>query len=487
MVRAEPMAATTVHTMNDTAPSAGAARIAARAHHAALIPLTSCTGTIVQCADVERANRLIRDRHERTRIRLHVPSEVVPVCIGVLRIRKHAPNAAYNVRSLRSLRVFARMRERCSDRSRNIGVCGSERFSIVDSLMRETRLGHLRGGISMVSSVLHLSGVCRSFGRGAARHEVVHEVSLDVPAGSVVCLLGPNGAGKTTTVRMASTLLAPDSGRIEVCGVDAVREPRRARANLSLLLGGERGFYLRVSAVDNLRFFAQLAGVPRAGLETRIAEALERVSLTGHARERVETFSRGMRQRLHIARALVSRARLVLLDEPTTGLDPESALEVRTLVADMRADGAGVLLTTHAMPEAEALADRIHVIDGGRIIASGDVHDLAGMVRIDGVTSYTAPSGLFGVDGPTGLDVLPGVRGVDAVLRNGVWSVDIAWCGREPDLKGLPSGMRRMGVRGPTLEETYLAILRERRVGRENGGGLGLEASAAGEREPGNA
>lgn len=317
--------------------------------------------------------------------------------------------------------------------------------------------------------VLSMREVRRSFGRGAARREVVHGVSFDVPAGSVVCLLGPNGAGKTTTVRMASTLLVPDSGEIRVCGVDAVREPRRARADLSLVLGGERGFYLRVSAVDNLRFFAQLSGVPRAEQEPRIAAALERVSLGGHTRDRVETFSRGMRQRLHIARALVCRARLVLLDEPTTGLDPESALEVRALVAGMRDEGAGVLLTTHAMPEAEALADRIHVIDDGRIIASGGVRDLAGMVRIDGVTSYTAPAGLFGADGPAGLDALPGVRGVDMALRNGVWSVDVAWRGREPDPDGLPEGLRRMGVREPTLEETYLAILRERRAAGDTG------------------
>lgn len=337
----------------------------------------------------------------------------------------------------------------------------------------------------MASSVLDVSEVRRSFGRGAARREVVHGISFDVPAGSVVCLLGPNGAGKTTTVRMASTLLVPDSGSIRVCGVDAVREPRRACANLSLLLGGERGFYLRVSAVDNLRFFAQLAGVPRAAQEKRIADALKRVSLSEHAHKQVETFSRGMRQRLHIARAMVSRARLVLLDEPTTGLDPESALAVRDLIAGMRDEGAGVLLTTHAMPEAEVLADRIHVIDDGRIIASGGVRDLAGMVKIDGVTSYTAPAGMFDVGGPMGLDMLPGVRGVDSVLRNGVWSVNIAWSGHEPQLDDLPSGLSRMGVREPTLEETYLAILRGHRAA--GGGTAASQESSAGRREAADA
>lgn len=161
---------------------------------------------------------------------------------------------------------------------------------------------------------------------------------------------------------------------------------------------------------------------------------------------------------------MVSHAQLMLLDEPTVGLDPESALEVRALISSMRDEGAGVLLTTHAMPEAEALADCVHIIDDGRIIASGGVRDLAGMVRIDGVTSYTAPSGLFSSDGPTGLEALQGVCGVDTTLRNGVWTVDIAWREHEPLPDDLPSGLQRMGRREPTLEETYLAILRERRI-----------------------
>lgn len=327
--------------------------------------------------------------------------------------------------------------------------------------------------MSTTPPVLSLDRVCRSFGRPPHRHEAVHEVSFDIAPGSITGLLGPNGAGKTTTVKLAATLLTPDAGTVTICGVDAVRDPRRARANLALVLGGERGFYLRVGAADNLRYFAQLAGVPHSVQERRIADALERVSLLDHADDRVETFSRGMRQRLHIARAIVSNARLVLLDEPTTGLDPESAAEVRELVRRMRDDGAGVLLTTHAMSEAEALADRIHIMDSGGIVASGDVHELAGAVRLDGVTSYTAPAGMFGPEGPRPLDDLPMVRGMDRTLRNGMWTISLAWQGREPDPGELPEGLRRLGTRPATLEEVYLAVLHAARRERAESAGAG--------------
>lgn len=230
---------------------------------------------------------------------------------------------------------------------------------------------------------LSVRNLVRSYGEGEGRHVAVDGVSFDVAAGQVVCLLGPNGAGKTTTVKMIATLLTPDFGDIRVCGVDAVAHPARARRELALLLGGERGFYMRSTALDNLRFFARIAGVPARQIDARIGEALEKVSLTEHAWERVETFSRGMTQRLHIARAMCLKARLVLLDEPTTGLDPVSALQVRELIDGMRREGAGIVLTTHAMAEAEALGDWIHLIRAGHIVASGTVRDLALAAGLD--------------------------------------------------------------------------------------------------------
>lgn len=316
--------------------------------------------------------------------------------------------------------------------------------------------------------VLRLDHVSRSFSRGNGRHQAVRGISLTVDAGRIVCLLGPNGAGKTTTMKMIATLLTPDGGSISVCGVDAVRRPRDARRHLSLLLGGDRGFYLRVSAIENLRYFAQLAGVPSSVRETRIAEALDWVGLADVANNRVETFSRGMTQRLHIARAMLNHAPLLLLDEPTNGLDPENAHAVRTLVSRLRGQGTGILLTTHALAEAEALADRTDIIDGGRIIASGTTADLSEAMDIDGVTMWTAES--FGERDRERLNRLDGVRYVDANERNGLWTVNVAWSHREPELPG--AGVARLGIRAATLEETYLALLEARHERESAAGGF---------------
>ena len=322
------------------------------------------------------------------------------------------------------------------------------------------------------STVLSIDRVSRSFGRGDRRRTVVNGLSLRVHEGEIVCLLGPNGAGKTTTVKMASTLLVPDDGTVTVCGVDAVARPAQARRHLSLVLGGERGFYLRASAIDNLRFFAQIAAVPHHEQERRIADALEQVSLTDRRDARVETFSRGMRQRLHIARAVVGSSRLLLLDEPTTGLDVESALRIRRIVAGLRQQGKGVLLTTHAMPEAEFLADRVVVISSGTAVASGTVRELAGRVRIDGVSSYTVPQDWREDDADRVR--WPGcARNVETGVHNGVCMIDVAWCDGEPAGRDLPDGLRRSGSREATLEDVYLALLRSsRRDGAGDGRGV---------------
>ncbi|WP_162179177.1 ABC transporter ATP-binding protein [Bifidobacterium biavatii] len=319
--------------------------------------------------------------------------------------------------------------------------------------------------------VLELESVTRSYGTRDRRRVVVDGLTMRVHAGSVVCLLGPNGAGKTTTIKMASTLLLPDSGSVRICGIDAIADPYRGEKHLSLLLGGERGFYLRASAIDNLRFFAQLAGVSHRDVEPRIRESLEAVGLEDKADARVETFSRGMKQRLHIARAMCSHASLVLLDEPTTGLDPHSALRIRELIADMRRGGAGIVLTTHAMAEAEALADRIHVIREGRIIVSGSVRDLADSVRLDGVSMYMAFESEWNPDAANRLRGIPGVRGVNADLRGGVWSITVTWQGaHEPDAELIRQAaaspeLRHLGWRPASLEEVYLAVLDAGREG----------------------
>jgi ABC-2 type transport system ATP-binding protein len=310
---------------------------------------------------------------------------------------------------------------------------------------------------------LRIEHVSRSYpeghGKNAPRNTVVQDVSLNIAPGEMVCLVGPNGAGKTTTVKMASTLLLPDSGQIHICGIDAVHEPRKARAHMSLLLGGEAGFYMRMKAIDNLRFFGLLAGAPRADLEQRVAEALEAVNLSDKAQGKVMTFSRGMRQRLHIARAMLAHSSLILLDEPTTGLDPESAIQVRDLIGSLKNAGTGILLTTHAMTEAQTLADRINVIDQGRILASGTQEELTHITRLDGVTTYNATDVSNGVEDE--LLALPNVRGVEITAKHGIVDIDVLWQGSCPDDRIRQRfSWTRLGERPPSFEEVYLALLR---------------------------
>src|SRR5437867_2806149 len=177
--------------------------------------------------------------------------------------------------------------------------------------------------------------------------EAVRGISFHVERGELFGLLGPNGAGKTTTIKMLITLLLPTSGTARVMGFDVVRDTEAVRQRIGYVFGGDRGLYDRVSGVDNLRYFAELYGVDPAEQKRRIAALLELVGLTGREKEKVEGYSRGMRQRLHIARGLLHDPPVVFLDEPTLGLDPIGARELRATIRSLADAGKTVLLTTH--------------------------------------------------------------------------------------------------------------------------------------------
>jgi ABC-2 type transport system ATP-binding protein len=197
----------------------------------------------------------------------------------------------------------------------------------------------------------------------------VRGIDLQVARGEVLVVLGPNGAGKTTTLKMLSTLMTPTSGEIFICGIDALRDPAQARRHLGVALGGERSVYWKLTARENLAYYAALQRIPRAGTGALVDQALREVGLADRADEYVERFSTGMKQRLVIARALLAEPVVVLLDEPTAGLDAHAAAYVRELVGQMRDSGRTILLATHHMDEAEELADRVAVIDHGELIA----------------------------------------------------------------------------------------------------------------------
>jgi len=229
----------------------------------------------------------------------------------------------------------------------------------------------------------------REFGDKNDRRIAVDNVTVKIKPGEIIGLLGPNGAGKTTTVRMCATLLTPTAGRIVVDGIDAVKYPQKARKRIGLVLGGESGFYNRASARKNLLFFADVAGVKGNVRRNRVEAALHAVTLTDRGDDRVRDYSRGMKQRLHIARALLGNPSLLLLDEPTNGLDPQIAAEIRALIKTLAANGTGILLTSHQLSEVEQLANRIQVIAKGREIANGSVADIVAMSGLQPDTTVT--------------------------------------------------------------------------------------------------
>jgi ABC-2 type transport system ATP-binding protein len=292
--------------------------------------------------------------------------------------------------------------------------------------------------------------------------EAVRGVSFEIAKGELFGLLGPNGAGKTTTIKMLITLLIPTAGEARVLGYDVVKQAREVRKRIGYVFGGERGVYERLSGYDNLRYFAELYGVPGREQKQRIAELLDLVGLTGREHERAEGYSRGMKQRLHIARGLLHDPPVVFLDEPTLGLDPVGARELRATIASLAAAGKTILLTTHYMFEADALCDRIAVINRGLIVAEGTPAQLKGRVAAGSVVEVE----VYGVPDET-VERLRGLQDVLAVSIEEREQAQVLTVQTKADvnlthtilahLDGANVG--RVSQREPTLEDAYVALV----------------------------
>jgi len=230
--------------------------------------------------------------------------------------------------------------------------------------------------------VLVLRGLRKAFGERVA----VEEVSLEVAPGQAYGLLGPNGAGKTTTIRMICGLLAPDAGEVLILGRDVAREPLATKAVIGFV-PHEIAQYPDLSALDNLRFWGRIQGLGGRRLDARVAEVLELVGLEERAHDKVDEFSGGMQRRLNLAVALVHQPRLLVLDEPTVGVDPQSRSAILDRLAELRSTGVAILYTSHYMDEVERFCDVIGIIDHGKMIAEGTRRELLGMLgtthRID--------------------------------------------------------------------------------------------------------
>ncbi|MDE2837643.1 MAG: ABC transporter ATP-binding protein [Chloroflexota bacterium] len=216
--------------------------------------------------------------------------------------------------------------------------------------------------------------------------QVVESVSFTVHAKEIFGLLGPNGAGKTTTIRMLSTVLGPDEGDVTVDGHSVGRESDAVRRLIGVC-PQELALYPELSATDNLVFFGRMAGLSGKEAKERAADVLERVGLTERAKDAVRKYSGGMKRRVNIAIALMSRPRLLFLDEPTVGIDPQSRNHIFDTVLALRDEGMSVLYTTHYMEEADRLCDRIGVMDAGRIIALGTPTELKAQIGDPGATT----------------------------------------------------------------------------------------------------
>lgn len=299
--------------------------------------------------------------------------------------------------------------------------------------------------------------------RRTAREVVaLEDVSFGIEPGELFGLLGPNGAGKTTTVKILTTLLIPTAGTATIQGFDVVKQADEIRKRIGFIFGGERGLYWRLSGIDNLRYFASLYGVAPEVSKKRIPYLLELVGLKGRGEERVGGYSRGMKQRLHVARTLLHDPEVLFLDEPTIGLDPVGAREFRQVILDLQSEKKTILLTTHYMFEADALCNRIAVINHGRIVALDTPVGLKSKVRDLNVVEVE----MFGLPQEMleGLRRLPFVDSLsveDHEQRQMLMIQTARGAEAVPDVLASLAGLKigRVIVREPTLEDAYVRLV----------------------------
>jgi ABC-2 type transport system ATP-binding protein len=302
----------------------------------------------------------------------------------------------------------------------------------------------------------------RDYRTGRQMVHALRGVSLSIESGQVFGLLGPNGAGKTTFAKILATLLVPSSGSVRVAGFDVNRETASVRRRVGCIFGGDAGLYERLSGRDNLRYFAYLYGVHPKVTRQRIPELLELVGLTAKADARVETYSRGMRQRLHLARGLVHDPDILLLDEPTIGIDPVGARQLRTLVNSLRGMGKTILLTTHYMYEADELCDDIAVLVGGQIIAQGRSAELKAMAQSSSLIEIEVRGASEGA--LQAMRELPAVRAFSVEERDQVQLLIVQTDSGQPSLGEFlailgDTPVGRVTTREPTLEDAYVQLV----------------------------
>jgi ABC-2 type transport system ATP-binding protein len=291
--------------------------------------------------------------------------------------------------------------------------------------------------------------------------QAVKDISFAVHRGELFGMVGPNGAGKTTTVKMLATLLLPTGGKATIFGHDVVKDTYQIRPRIGFTFGGNKGLYSRLSALDNLRYFAELYKLDPETIEKRIKEMLDVVGLTGREKDRVETYSSGMQQRLHLARAMLHDPDLIFLDEPTVGIDPIGSREIRALVKELVKRGKTILLTTHYMYEAEELCNRIAVVNHGEIVALDTPAALKARASGDSVILINTPTENAALEYE-----LDNLKSDIDHLGNSNDTVSIHTRNPGRILNALAALLERqvisnIEVRNATLEDVYVQIIKE--------------------------
>jgi len=253
--------------------------------------------------------------------------------------------------------------------------------------------------------------------QGGRKKAVLEGINLEVRPGEIFGVLGPNGAGKTTLMKILSGLLLPDQGRVTVGGHDAVQQSARVRRSVGLVYGDERSFYWRLSVLDNLRFYAALYGLRRDDARARIQQLARLLGLADFLHTRMYALSSGLKQRAAVARGLINDPPIIFMDEPTRGLDPVAAADLRALIRERVQEGRTVLLATNQMDEAEELCARLALINNGRTVLTGSVLDFR--ERLGQELLYRLVVSGVGSGWQGGLSAFPGVRSVSIEPVNG--------------------------------------------------------------------
>ena len=301
--------------------------------------------------------------------------------------------------------------------------------------------------------LLRVEGLSKAFGTLRA----VDNVSFAVRAGELYGLLGPNGAGKTTTLSIIAGLLRPDAGEVVVDGVHLRDDPQRARRFLGVV-PQELALYEELTARENLEFWGRLAGLSAREARRREAELLEALALTDRAHDPVKTYSGGMKRRVNLGCALLHRPRLLLLDEPTVGIDPQARVNLLDFIRGLQRDGTAILYTTHYLEEAETLCQRIGILDHGRLLAEGTLEEL--QQRLGGDRLFVLEGNL----GDAAPDTWPGFAARFRVIQRTARQLVVAARDtRDPaeclrDLLALPARVENVTLKRPSLNDVFLQL-----------------------------